>query len=102
MWLKAAEDLGIKFISPYKFIGVNNQEYEVDGLLPEFGYGKGVLITSRHTDDEAVTMADISNDYMLTGLSPKYYDTYDRKHLIDTLPEWGWIGKEKPNWLLES
>jgi hypothetical protein len=101
VWSEAAVDLGVKFVSPYKFIGINGKEYEVDGLLPEFGFGKGVLITSRHTNEDAVLMAEESNEYMIPGLNPTYYETYDRQHFIETLSDWGWIGHgNKPNWIL--
>ena len=100
-WVRASEDLGIKFIYPYKFVGIDNVEYEVTGLLPDFGHGKGVLITSRKDEYEASIMADLINDYHLTGLSPTHYDNYDRNNFIDTLSDWGWIGiSEKPNWLV--
>lgn len=100
-WIEASKDLGIRFIYPYKFTGLNGIEYEVDGLLPDFGYGKGVLITSRKTDEEACIMADLTNDYHMTGLSPCCYDKYDKSLIIRTLSDWGWIGEEqkKPDWL---
>ena len=103
-WIDAAKDLGIRFIHPYKFLGSNNVEYEVTGLLPDFGSGKGVLIADRKSDDEAVLMADLSNDYGMTGLSPRYYDKYDRDSFIQTLSEWGWIGdeSEKPDWIIKK
>ena len=102
-WLRAAEDLQIRFIHPYKFVGIDNVEYEATGLLPDFGHNKGVLITSRKDADEVSIMAGLTNDYHLTGLSPVYYDNYDRENIIETLADWGWIGKtEKPNWLVEK
>jgi hypothetical protein len=103
-WIDASKDLGIKFIHPYKFKGLNGNEYEVTGLLPEFGSGKGMLITDRKSDDEAVLMADLSNEYGMTGLSPRYYDQYDRESFIETLSEWGWIGdiSKKPKWIKDN
>ncbi len=100
-WIDASKDLGIRFIHPYKFIGLNNEEYKVTGLLPDFGNGKGVLITNRKSDEEAVIMADLSNDYDMTGLSPRYYDKYNRESFIETLSEWGWKGdvSKKPDWI---
>ena len=45
-------------------------------------------------------MADLTNDYLMTGLSPIYYDNYNRDNIIGTLSDWGWIGSsEKPDWL---
>jgi len=82
-------------------VGIDNLEYEATGLLPDFGHGKGVLITSRKDDDEVFIMADLTNDYHLTCLNPVYYDNYNRENIVETLAKWGWIGKtEKPNWLV--
>ena len=62
--------------------------------------GKGVLITGRKTDKEAIVMADLKGDYFSTGLNPRYYDKYERESFIETLSDWGWIGKnEKPKWI---
>jgi hypothetical protein len=101
-WVQAAADLGIKFISPYPFTGIDNRVYEATGLLPEFGHGKGVLIVTRRDDEDTVTtMAELVNDYFLTSLNPASYDTYNRARIIETLSDWGWIGAgEKPDWLL--
>ena len=100
-WIDASKDLGIRFINPYKFIGLNNKEYEVTGLLPDFGNGKGVLITDRKTDTEAFIMAELEGDYFSTGLNPRYYDKYERESFIETLSDWGWNGDEskKPDWI---
>lgn len=99
-WVDAAKDLAIRFIHPYKFTGIDNQPYEVTGLLPDFGNGKGVLITSRKDSDEACIMAGASNEYATTGLNPTHYDKYNRTKFIETLSEWGWIGiGEKPDWM---
>ncbi len=99
-WIRAAEDLGIKFIYPYKFVGLDNVEYEATGLLPDFGHGKGVLITSRKDDYEVSIMAELSGDYFLAGLSPIYYDNYNRDNIIRALSDFGWNSRsEKPEWL---
>lgn len=41
-WKDAAKDLDIEFISPFKFVGSDGLEYEVTGLLPQFGAEKGL------------------------------------------------------------
>ena len=104
VWIDAANDLGIEFIYPYNFIGIDGQEYQVTGLLPEFGDRKGVMIMDRKTDADAVLMADLTNEYEMAGLSSRYYDKYDRESFIETLSEWGWKGDEskKPNWIKED
>jgi hypothetical protein len=40
----AAQDLGIKFISPFGFVGADGHDYVCSGLLPQFGQPKGTLI----------------------------------------------------------
>jgi hypothetical protein len=102
-WIEASVDLKIKFLHPHKFIGVDGHEYEATGLLPDFGQGKGTLITSRKDDDEVFKMAELTNDYYLSALNPYHYDKYDRNQIIETLSDWGWIGKEgRPDWIVSS
>ncbi|WP_445428663.1 hypothetical protein [Alishewanella sp. HL-SH05] len=98
-WLDAAEDLEILFISPYIFIGSDGQEYQITGLLPQFGGPNGTLITSRKDSEEACFETSKLKGFQGTGLNPSYYDKYDREHVIETLQDWGWNSKEpKPTW----
>lgn len=100
-WVEAAKDLNVTFIYPYTFIGIDNIEYQATGLLPEFGHGKGVLITSRKDNDDVFKMADLTNDYFLSALNPYHYDQYNREQIIETLSDWGWIGEgSPPDWLI--
>jgi len=99
-WTEASEDLGIKFIAPYRFTAANGEIFEAAGLLPQFGTGKGVLIIDQKTDDEAIAIAEQSGEYFLSALSPRYYYNYNRELFIETLSEWGWIGEgDAPEWL---
>lgn len=94
-WGRAAKDLGITFVTPYSF-SFNGNEYHVTGLLPDFGSGKGTLITSRKDLEEACLMASLTKQYNMSGLNPYHYDRYSRDHIIETLNDWGWCGKGKP------
>lgn len=101
-WKDAAKDLDIEFISPFKFVGSDGLEYEVTGLLPQFGAEKGTIITSRKDTDEAIAEAEKLDGYYGSGLSPRYYDKYNRKAFIETLIDWGWRStEEKPEWIKE-
>lgn len=103
-WKTASKDLGIEFIHPYIFKGIDGEEYEAVGLLPDFGNGKGVILTDRKTSDDVFFMANLMNDFHITLLIPRYYEVYDRERFIQTLSDWGWIGTEsqKPDWLIEN
>lgn len=99
-WAEAAEDLGFTFLSPYQFMGVDQNIYQATGLLPEFGYGKGVLIVTRKDEDDVFKMAELSGDYFLSILNPASYEEYDRELFVETLSDWGWRAEtEKPKWL---
>ena len=98
-WLKASKDLGVEFISPFVFAGSDGEEYQITGLLPQFGGQNGTLITSRKDDDEACFEASKLKGFQSTGLNPDSYDKYDRDNIIETLREWSWNSKEqKPEW----
>jgi hypothetical protein len=101
-WKDAASDLGIEFIHPFKFIGTDNKEYEITGLLPQFGSKNGALITSRKDDEEALLEAYKLEDYCRSALNPVHYDRYNRKLFIETLKDWGWYSNEvAPAWFNE-
>jgi len=98
-WINASKDLDIEFISPYVFVGSDGEKYQITGLLPQFGGKNGTLITSRKDDDEACFEASKLDGFQSTGLSPTYYDQYDRENVIETLRDWAWNSKEqKPEW----
>ena len=98
-WLDAAKDLQIEFISPYAFIGSDGEEYQITGLLPQFGGKNGTLITSRKDSEEACFEASKLSGFQRSGLNPRYYDKYDREQVIETLQDWGWNSKDpKPEW----
>ncbi len=98
-WLDAAKDLEIEFISPYAFIGSDGEKYQITGLLPQFGGSNGTLITSRKDSEEACFEASKLKGFHSTGLNPRYYDKYDREHVIAALKDWGWNSKApKPEW----
>ncbi|MCP3930935.1 MAG: hypothetical protein GY705_17760 [Bacteroidetes bacterium] len=99
-WKDAASDLGIEFISPFKFTGSDGVKYELTGLLPQFGGKNGTPITSRKDKNQAVFEIEKVEGYYLSGLNPRYYDKYDRERFIDTLQEWGWTSKDPaPEWV---
>ena len=42
-------------------------------------------------EDDAGEIAG-SVGYFTSGLSPVYYETYERTHIIETLSDWGYYG----------
>src|SRR5262245_42871894 len=98
-WQKAARDLGIRFVSPFRFRDAGGREHVCAGWLPDFGSPRGALILSRHDSDGAEAAGD-AEGYYVSGLSPYHYETYARGHFVETLNDWGWYGKREdaPPW----
>lgn len=104
-WKQAATDLGFTFDSPFRFTAADGHEFVCAGRLKDFGSPNGTLIFSRFdfaTDEEAEAAAVTADalGYYLSGLSPDYYEDYDRERFRATLNDWGWFGPEdkQPSW----
>jgi hypothetical protein len=102
-WQTAAADLGIRFVSPFRYHDTAGREHVCTGWLPDFGAPRGALILSRHDTDEAGEAGDTAG-YYVSGLSPDAYETYDRSLFMETLTDWGWYGPPEaaPPWLEAS
>lgn len=98
-WQAAADDLDIRFISPFQLRHPDGHVVECTGLLPDFGGPKGTVITSREDPDEVFELADCFGHFT-SGLNPRYYEIYHRARFIETLCDWGWSGEgSPPPWL---
>ena len=104
-WQKAGRVLGVEFISPFRFKSSSGREFVCAGFLPHFGNPNGTVIFSRFDfkTDKEWDEADHTVDelgYYHSGLSPYYYEKYDRSHVMETLNDWGWFGPEDkvPKW----
>jgi hypothetical protein len=97
-WRHAANDLAIRFESPFA-MEYQGQTYWCSGWLPDFGNDRGTIIAGRHAVDEIFDVA-FALGYYTSGLSPYHYEQYDRDLFIETLNDWGWFGdKDKsPAW----
>jgi hypothetical protein len=97
-WRRAAEDLRFRFESPF-CMQYRGREYWCSGWLPDFGCPLGVVIAGRNCVEEIFDISDALG-YYSSGLSPYYYETYDRERFMETLNDWGWFGKKEdaPVW----
>ena len=97
-WREAASDLAIRFDSPFA-MEHRGGLYWCDGWLPDFGSPLGAVIAGRVTVDGVLDAAD-ELGYFASGLSPRYYETYERYLFIETLNDWGWFADpaNAPSW----
>ncbi|MGH9665213.1 MAG: hypothetical protein ACRD9L_12380, partial [Bryobacteraceae bacterium] len=95
-WLKAAADLGIKVVAPFKLSVANGEAHWFEAYVADFGGPKGTVVGNL---DHSLNDIRKKHGYYASNLSSSY-ETYDRKLFIDTLDDWGWFGeKEKqPPW----
>lgn len=104
-WKNCARDLKIEFVSPYVLRSLDGKEYICSGILPQFGSEKGMLIISGTQDPDIEKLWDVAEELEMrfSGLSPLYYEKYNRFSFIRTLIDWGWYGppQKKPFWFLD-
>ena len=99
VWRAAASDLGIRVTTPFYLIDVDGSRVEFIAHLPDFGAANGTLLCE-FDDWQSLRQLAKKNDYYLSGLEPSSYDKYDRAQIIETLRDFGWVGKGRaPGWL---
>jgi hypothetical protein len=95
-WLKAAEDLEIRVIAPFRLESPDGSSEIYEAYIRDFGGPKGAL---------ALKIGDPSGSkgtqagYFVSKLGEDYR-SYERQLFIDTLDDWGWYGDKKtqPAW----
>jgi hypothetical protein len=97
-WRAAAEDLGVRFESPFS-LDHDGVVYWCAGWLPDFGGPKGTIIACMYSLDDVFEVVE-QHGFYASGLSPYYYWNYERERFIETLNDWGWFGGsgEPPTW----
>jgi len=100
-WRQAADDLGIKFTSPFTVAILGSSRVEHIGFVHHFGRRIGTIISVL---DQPSSLADLvcshkDEDYYISVLSPGY-GKYARRHFIDTLDDWQFFApdSERPAW----
>lgn len=94
-WRAAARDLEVRFVSPYRISAEGEPEVWCCGVLPDFGGPNGAAILGRFSTSVADALAEKGGHYV-SGLSPLYYELYDRSQFQETLNDWGWFGHSSP------
>ena len=99
-WRQAADELGIKFSSPFTTTTPGGS-FDCIGFVHHFGRRIGTIISVL---DQPSSMAGLvgkwrSEDYFISVLG-RGYSNYDRKHFVDTLDDWQYFGpdSERPEW----
>jgi hypothetical protein len=99
-WRKAADDLGIRFTSPFT-VTTRGRRLQGIGFVHQFGRRVGTIISVL---DQPSSLVDLvtkwdDEDYFISVLA-EGYGKYDRQYFIDTLDDWQFFGadSERPSW----
>jgi hypothetical protein len=89
-WLKAAEELNFKFITPFEIL-FENVEKEVFGYLPDYGSSNGAIVemweSGQLTDCKLSDWAK-ENNVFLSFCSIETFLEYNVVHFRDILKDW--------------
>lgn len=98
-FLTAGRDLGIEVVAPFDVI-VDGQTYRFLAFLPHFGGAKGMAVAAGPADSALYRAAQGAGHYV-SFINTDLYNTYDQKHFVDTLSDWGYHGpaEGRPAWL---
>lgn len=100
-WQKAATDLDLQIVVPFKFTLATGNHLEPILLVKQFGATNGMLIFGGY-DQIASNIDELhSAGYGFCVLEePLVNEEYNREDFVEMLKDWGWSGnEERPNWL---
>ena len=99
-WRHAADDLGIRFSSPFSVI-TRDGRMDCIGFVHHFGRRVGTIISVL---DQPSSLANLvckwqDEDHYISVLAAGY-GKYERQHFIDTLDDWQFLGPDsaRPSW----
>jgi hypothetical protein len=100
-WKKAADDLAIRFSSPFTVVTQDGHRLACIGFIHNFGRRVGTIISIL---DQPSSLAHLvgrwnDEDYYISVLAAGYGE-YQRQTFIDTLDDWQFFGSdsERPSW----
>ena len=100
-WRRAANDLGIKFTSPFTVAIRGGKRAEYIGFVHNFGRRVGTIISVLYQPSSLAGLVSghKDDDYYISVLGSGYGD-YNRQFFIDTLDDWQFFGadSERPAW----
>ncbi len=93
-WLKAADDLQIEVVAPYRL----EDRFEFVALVPSFGSPNGMLVLGSW-DEEGAAAAERFG-FGFSCMDSPFYETYDRERFVEVLTDWTWTGDStrRPHW----
>jgi hypothetical protein len=100
-WKIAAAELGFKIEAPFT-LETPKGTFQYFARLPEFGSGKGMLVSvGKYDHDKSLVAIDCG--YGVSNLS-EHDEPYDRRVFVDMLSDWRWTGPaaEEPKWLVDK
>jgi hypothetical protein len=97
-WRRAADDLGIEVVVPYRL----DERFVFVALVRNFGSPNGMLVLAEW--DEKSAAAAEQQGFGFSCMDSPFYEKYDRQLFVDVLSDWTWTGdpEQTPAWCTES
>lgn len=98
-FLAAGRDLGLDVVAPFELI-VYGRVHRFLAFLPHFGGPRGMMVAAGPPDGALYEATQRAGHYV-SFINADMYSTYEQRHFIDTLSDWGYYGPEenRPSWL---
>lgn len=100
-WRQAADDLGIRFSSPFSLVTRDGHRMDCIGFVHQFGRRVGTIVSVL---DQPSSLVDLvsgwqDEDCFISVLTASY-GSYERQLFIDMLDDWQFYGAklERPAW----
>jgi hypothetical protein len=97
-WLKAADDLQIEVVAPFRL----ESGFQFVALVRFFGAPNGMLVLDSWDEERAAAAENFG--FGFSCMDSPFYETYDRERFIEVLTDWTWTGdpEHRPDWYTES
>jgi hypothetical protein len=91
-WMKASDELGFKFISPYS-VTEDNKEYVFFAFIPKYGSPKGTIIDlifapAYEMSNKTIEIAN-ANGCLYSFINIDSIIDYNREYFLDIIEDWG-------------
>jgi hypothetical protein len=99
-WQQAADDLGIRVMAPVELRDANGRPFTCEAWVGDFGSANGAVVISPRTERRVRASLESIREQIWISKAEKRLTSYNRRHFVDELVDWGWFGKDgdEPSW----
>ena len=102
-WQQAAQELGIRVTAPVELRDASGGSFTCEAMVHDFGSPGGAVVVSPKTERRVRSSLRSVGDTLWVSGSGRRLTSYNPRHFIEELLDWGWYGKagDEPQWYSE-